>query len=167
MQPVVAKAKVERETEPPLKAPSIVWKRLWQPPTARAPRPHMERQLGLFSSGKTGVPEECVLVCCPGLFDFSSTPFNCHFLDGEMDDQWVKSDRSSVSTASHHPLTHFWTKLTYYWTKLTHRTLWPKCPDRKSSHWPCFSCDLELFISSPQMHVKHLDADEMRGKADI
>ena len=53
----MVKAKVERETEPPLKAPSIVWKRFWQPPTARAPRPHMERQLGLVSSGKTGVPE--------------------------------------------------------------------------------------------------------------
>ena len=118
----------------------------------------MERHLGLVSSGKTGVPEECVLVFGPGLFDFPSTPFNCHFLDREMDGQWVKSDRSSVSTASHHPLTHFWTKLNRsgpnsptldqthpLWTKLTHRTLWDKCPDRKSSHWPWFSSDLELF----------------------
>ena len=54
----MAKAKVGGETEPP----SIVWKRLWQPPSARPPRPHMERHLGLVSSGKTGVPEECVLV---------------------------------------------------------------------------------------------------------
>ena len=67
----------------------------------------METHLGLVNSGKTGVPEECVLVFGPGLFDFPSTPFNCHFLDREMDGQWVKSDRSSVSTASHHPLTHF------------------------------------------------------------
>ena len=81
MQPAVAKAKVEGETEPPHKALSIVWKRLWQPRTARPPRPHMERHLVLVSSGKTGVPEECVLVFCPGLFDFSSVPFNCHFLD--------------------------------------------------------------------------------------
>ena len=96
-----------------LKALSIVWKRLWQPRTARPPRPHMETHLGLVNSGKTGVPEECVLVFGPGLFDFPSTPFNCHFLDWEMDGRWVKSDRSSVSTASHHPLTHFWTKLTH------------------------------------------------------
>ena len=80
----------------------------------------MERHLGLVSSGKTGVHEECVVVFGPVLFDFPSTPFNCHFLDREMDGQWVKSDRSSVSTASHHPLTHFWTKLTHFWTKLTH-----------------------------------------------